>query len=86
MNTCEAPKPPPPPPPVVKPNISWPEMLGKTVPEGKAYIQNDYGTEPLNFVVLPEGSATTKDFRKDRVRLFVDKETETIIVSTPRIG
>lgn len=49
---------------------SWPDLVGKNVEEAKNTILE---SDPsINIVVLPEGSPVTRDFRINRVRIFVD--------------
>ena len=65
-------------------NIEWPGLLGEDRRTAEAFLRE--ANSALAIVVIPEGSPVTCDFRLDRVRLFVDQETKTIIVHIPRIG
>lgn len=49
---------------------SWPHLVGKNAEEAKNEILQDDSS--INVVVLPEGAPTTRDFRINRVRIFVD--------------
>ena len=51
---------------------SFPEVVGLSGEEAKAAILE----LDSNYVVhiLPEGTPTTRDFRPNRVRIFVDEE------------
>ncbi len=63
---------------------SWPDLVGKNVEEAKNTILE---SDPsINIVVLPEGSPVTRDFRMNRVRIFVDQGTQSIVQSVPRRG
>jgi len=68
-----------------KEGTEWPNLLGKTSEEARMFLQTTYGSK-LEIVVVPEGSMVTMDHRLDRVRLFVDEKTETVIVGVPRVG
>ena len=58
---------------------SWPEVVGLSVEEAKKIILKD--KPDADIIVLPVGTPVTKDFRPDRVRIFVDTVAE-----TPRVG
>ncbi|KAL6619821.1 hypothetical protein ACP70R_034960 [Stipagrostis hirtigluma subsp. patula] len=58
---------------------SWPEVVGLSVEEAKKVILKD--KPDADIIVLPVGSPVTKDFRPDRVRIFVDTVAE-----TPHVG
>lgn len=61
---------------------SWPELEGTDAENARSVITNDhYGA---NVVVLPQGSPITRDFRLDRVRVFVDGNNK--VVGVPRCG
>lgn len=63
---------------------SWPDLVGKNVEEAKnAILQDD---PSINVVVVPEGAPVTRDYRLNRVRLFVDPDTQSIVQSLPRRG
>ncbi|CAM0958472.1 unnamed protein product [Alopecurus aequalis] len=61
----------------------WPELLGKSVEEAKKVILKD--KPKAKIVVVPMGSIVTMDYRTDRVRLFVDAGTGTV-VQMPKVG
>ncbi|WVZ95861.1 hypothetical protein U9M48_041572 [Paspalum notatum var. saurae] len=52
------------------PTTSWPELVGLSVEEAKEVILQE--KPDADIVVLPAGSPTTRDFRPNRVRIFVD--------------
>lgn len=56
--------------------------MGKTGEEAKDRILQDKPN--ANVQILPEGSMVTKDYRTDRVRVFVDEENR--VASVPRVG
>ncbi|XP_047045896.1 subtilisin-chymotrypsin inhibitor-2A-like [Lolium rigidum] len=58
---------------------SWPELAGKTIKEAREIILKDM--PDADIVVLPEGSPVTKDFRTNRVRIFVGT-----VEGTPHVG
>ena len=61
----------------------WPHLKGVDANEAKNFIEDHHRT--LNVLLVPEGSATTKDFRPDRVRIFYDKDSN-LVVTVPQIG
>mmetsp|Transcript_19124 Transcript_19124/g.35689 ORF Transcript_19124/g.35689 Transcript_19124/m.35689 type:complete len:101 (+) Transcript_19124:27-329(+) len=50
----------------------WPECLGLTGEACFDLIESSVSDDTLDLVIVPEGSILTKDFRKDRVRIFVN--------------
>ena len=58
---------------------SWPEVVGLPVEEAKKVILKDMSDADI--VVVPVGTPVTKDFRPNRVRIFVDT-----VAGTPTIG
>jgi len=58
---------------------SWPEVVGLSVEEAKKVILKD--KPDADIFVLPVGSPVTKDFRPNRVRIFVDT-----VAQTPNVG
>ncbi|KAH7285683.1 hypothetical protein KP509_33G040800 [Ceratopteris richardii] len=64
------------------PPKSWPQLVGLPGEEAKCKIL-EKGPE-LTVVILPEGSGVTKDFRVNRVRIFVDDNG--IVTKAPHIG
>lgn len=61
---------------------TFPELTGLTGDEAKAYMQKHHPN--LYVSVLKQGSMVTKDFRHDRVRVFVDESN--IVVGIPTRG
>jgi len=59
---------------------SWPDLVGKDANEAESKLK----AEGYNIQVLPEGSPTTRDYRIDRVRIFVDDNNK--VVEVPRNG
>ncbi|CAL0321137.1 unnamed protein product [Lupinus luteus] len=61
---------------------SWPELVGVQGTEAEATIEKE---NPLvDAIVLLEGTPVTKDFRCDRVWVWVD--TNGIVIKVPTIG
>ncbi|KAL5202828.1 hypothetical protein ABZP36_013780 [Zizania latifolia] len=58
---------------------SWPEVVGMPVDKAREVILKD--KPDADIVVLPVGTPVTKDFRPNRVRIFVD-----IVADTPTVG
>ncbi|TVU18338.1 hypothetical protein EJB05_34428, partial [Eragrostis curvula] len=58
---------------------AWPEVVGLSIEEAKKVILKD--KPDADIVVLPIGAPVTKDFRPNRVRIFVDTVAE-----TPHVG
>jgi hypothetical protein len=58
---------------------SWPEVVGLKVEKAKKIILKD--KPDADIIVLPVGTPVPKDFRPDRVRIFVDTVAE-----TPQVG
>nr|XP_020170628.1 subtilisin-chymotrypsin inhibitor-2B [Aegilops tauschii subsp. strangulata] len=54
---------------------SWPEVVVKSIEEAKEIILKDMLDADID--VLPAGSAMTRDFRANRVRIIVDTVTTT---------
>ncbi|KAL4363857.1 hypothetical protein GQ457_04G027470 [Hibiscus cannabinus] len=61
---------------------SWPELVGTKGESAKETIHKE--NSDLNVLVLKDGSATTRDFRPNRVRVFVDENG--LVVRAPTIG
>ncbi|KAF7073366.1 hypothetical protein CFC21_078366 [Triticum aestivum] len=53
---------------------SWPEVVGLSVEKAKEIILKD--KPDADIVVLPVGSPVTKDYRSERVRIFIDTVAE----------
>ena len=64
---------------VEEPKTRWPELVGKTIQEAREIILKDM--PDADIVVLPAGAPVTKDFRTNRVRIFVDT-----VASAPHVG
>lgn len=60
----------------------WGDLVGKTGEEAKQHILTDMPN--ANVVVMPENSPCTRDFRPDRVRVFVNGENK--VVKAPHTG
>ncbi len=61
---------------------SWPELVGMDGEAAKAQLES---VEPDKQVFLvPQNAMMTMDYRKDRVRIFVDSEGK--VVRAPKIG
>ncbi|OEL37725.1 hypothetical protein BAE44_0001255 [Dichanthelium oligosanthes] len=58
---------------------SWPEVVGLSVEEAKKVILKD--KPDADIVVLPVGTPVTRDFRPNRVRVFVDT-----VADAPHVG
>lgn len=50
--------------------MAWPELVGKSGEEAKKFLEGL--NQGYQVSILPEGSPCTRDFRPDRVRVFVD--------------
>lgn len=61
---------------------AWPECVGMNVFEAQKLIEKE---SPRTPVLVMKGSATTTDWRGDRVRLFYDAATLTV-VNVPEVG
>ncbi|CAA6675073.1 unnamed protein product [Spirodela intermedia] len=61
---------------------SWPELVGYLADDAAAIIEDQ---NPLvNVIIVREGTPVTKDYRCNRVRLWVNQHDR--IVRVPRIG
>ncbi|CAF3304799.1 unnamed protein product [Rotaria socialis] len=59
---------------------SWSQFVGKKADDAESHIKSEgFDTE-----VMPEGAPCTRDFRPNRVRIFVD--TNNVVVATPHTG
>lgn len=59
----------------------WNHLVGKSADEAKQQILADMPN--ANVVVLPQNSPTTRDFRVDRVRVFVDGDNKVAVAPRP---
>lgn len=60
----------------------WPEAVGLSGEEAKNIVLQDDST--INVQVLDENAPTTRDFRTNRVRIFVNADG--VVVKPPRRG
>ena len=61
---------------------SWPELVGKNGEVAAAIIEKE--NPFVHAIVLLEGTPVTKDYRIDRVRVWVNKKGK--VIRVPRIG
>ncbi|KAJ4829506.1 hypothetical protein Tsubulata_026265 [Turnera subulata] len=61
---------------------SWPELVGEKGENAEAVIEKE--NKLVNAIVLREGTPVTKDFRCDRVWVWVDEHGT--VTRAPRIG
>ena len=62
----------------------WPELVGINGEDAKRKVEEE--RPDLNSVqVVPSNAMVTMDYRQDRVRIFVDPNTQTV-TKPPRIG
>lgn len=61
---------------------SWPELLGAKGEDAAKKIEKE--NHNVDAIVILEGTPVTKDFRCDRVRVWVN--TSGIVIEVPRIG
>ena len=61
----------------------WEELVGATGEEAKQQIEEER-SDLERVEVIPEGAPVTRDFRIDRVRIFVDAEGR--VVRIPKVG
>ncbi|KAL4588094.1 hypothetical protein LXL04_000973 [Taraxacum kok-saghyz] len=61
---------------------SWPELVGLTGGEAERRIETE--NSRVNATVLLDGTPTTKDFRCDRVWVWVNSSG--VVIRAPRIG
>lgn len=62
--------------------MDWSNLVGKSAEEAKAKILQDKPDADVQ--ILPEGSPCTRDFRTDRVRVFVNGQNK--VVQKPHPG
>lgn len=60
----------------------WPELVGVDGHRAAAIIESQ--NHRVHTIVLPVGSPTTRDFRCDRVWVFVNKDGR--VAETPQAG
>ncbi|CAN0898337.1 Proteinase inhibitor [Linum grandiflorum] len=61
---------------------SWPELLGRNGDEAAAVIERQ--NRRVDAIVLREGTPVTRDFRCDRVWVWVNDDR--VVTSIPRAG
>jgi len=62
---------------------SWPELVGTNGEEAVLVIKRENSTL-VNVHTVPEGSIVTRDWREDRVRVFIDGSGN--VTSVPNVG
>jgi hypothetical protein len=64
----------------------WPKCVGMNADICVEYIESSTSDsrDSLDLVIVPRGTRLTRDFRKDRVRIFVDDEN--VVASIPGRG
>ncbi|CAN1270691.1 Proteinase inhibitor [Linum perenne] len=60
---------------------SWPELLGRNGDEAAAVVERE--NRRVDAIVLREGTPVTRDFRCDRVWVWVNDDR--VVTSVPRI-
>lgn len=73
-------------PPVPKIGHVFEDLLDTDRKVAQKILEDTYGRDNLLIIWLPTGSPVTEDVVDNRVRLFVDTETERIVVEIPKIG
>jgi hypothetical protein len=63
----------------------WPELLDEDINAAVKFLEEKYGPDLL-IVPVVKGSIVIEDYRLDRVRLYVDEETQQTIVEIPIVG
>lgn len=61
---------------------SWPEVVGRSGKSAAATIEKENGN--VDAIVLLDGTPVTRDFRCDRVWVWVDNSGT--VIKVPRIG
>ncbi|KAI3449738.1 hypothetical protein Pfo_006403 [Paulownia fortunei] len=61
---------------------SWPELVGANGEKAAAVIEAE--NRNVNAIVLKDGTPVTRDFRCDRVWVWVNDDG--VVIRTPRIG
>ncbi|OMO78441.1 Proteinase inhibitor I13, potato inhibitor I [Corchorus capsularis] len=61
---------------------TWPELLGKSGETAKATVERENSN--VSAIVLLEGTPVTRDFRCNRVRIFVNQHGH--VVQVPHVG
>ncbi|KAH7665681.1 Proteinase inhibitor I13 potato inhibitor I protein [Dioscorea alata] len=60
----------------------WPELLGVKGEKAVTTIEED--NDQVKAIIVEDGSVVTKDFRCDRVWVWVNKEG--VVIQVPKIG
>lgn len=53
-------------------SVSWPELVGFPAEEAKTILEDE--DEGYEVIIVPPGGVTTKDYREDRIWLYVNEE------------
>ncbi|XP_073282723.1 proteinase inhibitor-like, partial [Primulina huaijiensis] len=61
---------------------SWPELVGKNGNEAAATVERQ--NQHVRAIVLKDGTPVTRDFRCDRVWVWVNDHN--VVVRVPRVG
>ena len=61
---------------------SWPELVGISGEDAKARLESEAPDKDI--FMVPSDSMVTMDYRKDRIRIFVDKNGN--VERPPRLG
>jgi Potato inhibitor I family len=64
--------------------LEWPEFVGMPAEQAKQQLEEEFGKETYDIIIVPENSPVTKDLRFNRIRLFVNEAG--IITRIPRTG
>ncbi|KAL3905611.1 MAG: hypothetical protein SGILL_009608 [Bacillariaceae sp.] len=64
--------------------LEWPELMGMNGEAAKAQLEQQYPDENYFIQIVHELDPVTKDFRFDRIRLFVDDDGNVSV--SPRVG
>jgi hypothetical protein len=64
--------------------FEWPELVGMPAKQAKHWLQEQYGEDAYDIIILDQNSPVTKDLRLNRIRLFVNDDG--VIVEIPRTG
>jgi predicted nucleic acid-binding Zn ribbon protein len=64
--------------------FEWPELVGMPAKQAKHWLQEQYGKDAYDIIILDQNSPVTKDLRLNRIRLFVNDDG--VIVEIPRTG
>jgi hypothetical protein len=62
----------------------WPNLVDLTGDQAKLKLEEDYGADTYNIIVLRYDSPVTRDISHNRIRIYVDESN--IVVKVPVIG